>query len=259
MQRHHIGRTKTSLHIDKRNPFHLVTFRMSVYRLDFHPQGKCDGRYGAADPAQSYDTHSQSVHFYQRFLPVAEIRLGGPLPLPHTFSVKADIRRQLKKKCECMLCDSVRSVRRYVSHHNVLFASCFDIDNIVTGSCHPDRAKRFRSCDHLAVQGRLVCQDDLGVRDAFGYFFGCRSGKEPGIPQFFHGLPAEVAGIQCVSIQYYNFHGVKGVGKNSPAKPKIRDQRYIKALLSLAFCANCPEIYTTHNTEWAKQALPPDR
>src|SRR5690606_10999533 len=97
MQRHHIGRAKTSLHIDERNPFHLVTFRMSVYRLDLHSQGKCDGRYGATDPAQSDDTHSQSVQFYQRFVPVAEIRLRGPLSLPPTFGVKADIRRQLKR------------------------------------------------------------------------------------------------------------------------------------------------------------------
>ena len=117
------------------------------------------------------------------------------------------VLRELQQQREGVLRHGARAVGRHVRHHDAALLRCFDIDDVVAGGGHADALQLRERLDLCAMQHGLVCDGDLRVRGAHGNIAWRRAVKDLARAKRLQFIPAQVAGVQCVSVEDNDVHG----------------------------------------------------
>ena len=98
------------------------------------------------------------------------------------------------------------AVGRDVGHRDVPLPRRFDVDDVEPGRLHADVLQVRQLPDHFPRQLHLVGHDDLSSPGPFHRLLVEGVVVDGELAEGLQALPAEIAGIEGVSVEYHNFH-----------------------------------------------------
>ena len=125
-----------------------------------------------ANVSQSNNTQGTSSQLLQRGIPITEVGILAPLSCPYFRSIMRYLICDIKNMRKCHLHNALGAVRWYVTHHNPVVVSIFDVNVIKTCSQHTNILKLRQLLKLFFFKSTLICQYDIGILCAFNQFVG---------------------------------------------------------------------------------------
>ena len=164
-----------------------------------------------ADVAAAQQAVGLASQLDEGIVPVAPVGAVLPLAGVDGVAVVADVVADLQQQGDGELADGTGAVHRHVGHADALLLGIGDVDDVVAGGQHGDVLDAGAGVKGPAADGGLVGDDHLGVADAGDdLLFVGEAGAviDRQIAQLVQSVPAEIAGVLRVSVQYHDLHSV---------------------------------------------------
>ena len=176
---------------------------------DLHPQGGADGRRVPPDVPQADKAQGLALQLDEGIVPVAPVLAVFPFALIDGFAVMADVVAHLQQQGDGELADGGGAVGGHVGDGDALRPGVDIVHHVVAGGQYGDVFDAGTGVQHLPGDGGLVGQHYLRVPNAVDCLLPVREAGaivDRQFPQGPEGLPAEIAGVFRVAVQYHNFH-----------------------------------------------------
>ena len=121
----------------------------------------------------------------------------------------ADVVADLQQQGDGELADGVGAVHRDIGDRDAPLPAAGHVYHVVAGGQYGDVFDAGTGVQHLPGDGGLVGQHYLRVPNAVDCLLpvpGAGAIVDRQFPQGPEGLPAEIAGVFRVAVQYHNFH-----------------------------------------------------
>src|SRR6202044_928216 len=141
---------------------------LSACVLRYQPHTKRDRDLSslATNPAKADDSHGLALQLNQRRFTEAEIRGPRPLSGASRLAMQSDVMAQFEQQRENQLRHRGGSVSRHVGDENIVLASSFQIDLVVTGKHLTDVTQSLELLKRISRQRRPYSQHNLGLARA---------------------------------------------------------------------------------------------
>ena len=184
---------------------------VQVIGQHLHAHGLGDAPLGLANAAEADNANGLALQLDEGVVPVAPVDAVGPVAGVDGGVVVADVVAHLQQQGDGKLADRGGAVGGHVGDGDALFGGVDVVHHVVAGGQHGNHFHAGAGVDDLFGDGGLVGKHHLRVPDAGdGLVLVGEAGAviDRQLSQLPQLVPAQVAGIFGISVQYYDFHEI---------------------------------------------------